>query len=146
MPRFTHDQIDKMFPIGTFGRDFDYGPIDLALGEHLVNVRDDDYQGDTRILLRSPEGKFAIYTYSWGSCHGCDFAQACGSVQEMLDYANAAYDNLKWSDRNGVLAELSGMAKDDFGWHDKDTEEFIRQCRAWFSEHLVENKEPTDAN
>ena len=39
--------------------------------ERLVEVSDDDYQGDTRLLLRQ-NGRYGYLCFGWGSCSGCD--------------------------------------------------------------------------
>jgi hypothetical protein len=130
--KFTIDDMRRMFPTTEWGTSFDYEPIDKALGENMVEVRDNDYQGATRILLRDGD-RYAIHTYSWGSCSGCDFAQACSTHEEMLEYANSAYADLVWSTPGEIIAKLdTGDAerhKDEW-MESAEEDEFSAKCRA----------------
>jgi hypothetical protein len=55
---------------------WDYRPLLKSLGEVVIQVDDDDYQGDSRVLIRRPEG-WGVLVFGWGSCSGCDALQAC---------------------------------------------------------------------
>lgn len=145
---FTKEQIEQWFPGERYSwddpnsephRNFDYGPLDSALGDNLVTVMDSDYQGTTRILLRSGNN-YAVYVYSWGSCSGCDFAQGCSSVSEYLDYANQAAASLKWDTAANIMARLDADAakeRDDDLCGDRRVIEFTDKCREWFTKNGV---------
>lgn len=123
VPAFTLDDMIRMFPTTTSDgysyTDFSYDPIFDALGEVVCSYRDKDYQGETTLVIRNKTtGLFAIHTYSWGSCSGCDFMQGCSSHAAVLKYANEAAASLEWIDLESLRAralELSSM-KDDLDY------------------------------
>lgn len=75
----------------------DYTPIIQSMGEVLVRVDDDDYQGDTFVLLAS-DGKFGFLNFGWGSCSGCDALQACGTRKELQDLIDSLHNSIAWFD------------------------------------------------
>jgi len=75
----------------------DYSPIIDELGEVLVQVDDDDYQGDTRVLLKK-DGRYGFLNFGWGSCSGCDSLQACESLQQLQSLADGLESDVKWFD------------------------------------------------
>jgi hypothetical protein len=141
--RFTRESVEAWFPVETSewneegSRSYSYGPLDSALGQNVVTVTDKDYQGTTRILLKGDDGRYAFYSYSWGSCSGCDFAEGCGSVDEFVEYANRAWDELKWMDSKDAAAFAQGKIDEDDkrdqmeAWmRDENELEFYKQCVA----------------
>ena len=59
---------------------YDYQPMLNAFGKVAIQVDDDAYQGDSR-LLYDENGKIGVLIFGWGSCSGCDALQACGSLE-----------------------------------------------------------------
>lgn len=138
MSKFTLEQIEKMFPRREgWGIQFDYGPVDEALGKLLVTVEDNDWQGETRLLLQNDHGRFGMDSYSWGSCSHCDFAQGCQSHTEMLEYANQRYESIKWLKRDETIAQLKARKADtrQFDKPDADELRFIDACLEWFNKN-----------
>lgn len=136
MAQFTHDQIDKMFPAHEGDRCFSYDPLVEALGESVVQVSSDDYQGITRILLKERVGgRYCLYDYEWGSCSGCDFAQGCSTVEEFLEYANDAAESIQWKSVQEILSELFEMEKGNstFGHRDEEQYDFVKKCREYLN-------------
>ena len=52
----------------------DYQPIINHIGKVLVQEDDEDYQGDTFVLLEK-DSKYGFLNIGWGSCSGCDAVQ-----------------------------------------------------------------------
>lgn len=44
-----------------------------------------DYQGSANILLRTEDGRFVHYEWSYGSCSGCDTWEANGSSDDAIE-------------------------------------------------------------
>lgn len=73
----------------------DYEPIIRSFGEVLVQVDDEDWSGDTRVLLRK-DGRYGFLNFGWGSCSGCDALQACDSYQEVDQLISELENDIKW--------------------------------------------------
>lgn len=80
-----------------------YEEIAQMFGNTIISVTDQDYSGDTRLLLQSRDDwyKVGYLNIGWGSCPGCDALQACDSAgwnsgdglkdaQELVDELEAA--------------------------------------------------------
>lgn len=53
-----------------------------------------DYQGSCNVLLRLPDGRFAHYEWTYGSCSGCDEWEASGAdVQEIMRDTAVYFDD-----------------------------------------------------
>lgn len=55
-----------------------YQPIMDSFGNIILQVDDNDYQGDSRLLYREDD-RIGFLQFGWGSCSGCDSLQACHS-------------------------------------------------------------------
>jgi hypothetical protein len=49
--------------------------------EILVNVADDDWSGDSILLVRDGD-QYGQLNYGWGSCSGCDALQGCETLED----------------------------------------------------------------
>jgi hypothetical protein len=79
---------------GSFCEQYEYGPMLDAIGTVVVRDDDNDYQGNSRVLLRMPDGRWGLLDFDWGSCSGCDPLQGCDTYADI--------DELLESLRNGV--------------------------------------------
>ena len=107
---------------------YDYQPILNAIGNVLIQVDDDDYQGDSRLLYEK-EGKFGYLIFGWGSCSGCDALQACESMNDVQELIDCLVNDVKWFDSLGELKEYF-KEKDwelEYSWHSSETKEFIEK-------------------
>jgi len=76
---------------------YDYEPIVKSFGDVLVQVDDEDYSGDTRVLLHK-DGRYGFLNFGWGSCSGCDGLQACSSYEEIDELIEELENDIKWFD------------------------------------------------
>jgi hypothetical protein len=111
---------------GSFYGPGNYQPIIDELGNVLVQVDDNDYQGDSRILYEK-DGKYGFLIFGWGSCSGCDSLQACGNICEIQDLMENLESSVKWYD---TIDELKQYFKDkdwdlEYSWHAEETKEFV---------------------
>lgn len=77
--------------------------LDSMEATRVVEVSDDDYQGDTRVLLRDGD-RFGVLTFGWGSCSGCDALQACDSVADATALRNYLWGQVQWTGDAGATA------------------------------------------
>lgn len=78
---------------------YGYDVLEASFGlSELARADDDDWQGDSVVLLRSADGRLGILEYGWGSCSGCDALQACDTVEEVNDLRDSLFESIKWFD------------------------------------------------
>jgi hypothetical protein len=111
-----------------------YSELTDLFGENLLEVRDNDYQGDTRIILRGPDGRIGWLQFGWGSCSGCDALQACDSFEALAELFDRLRDGIKW----GTAAELLEFFnthdwEGDYSWHAEEQTEFVTKAKELLS-------------
>jgi hypothetical protein len=99
----------------------------------VLRVDDNDYQGDTRMLLTDGQ-RFGILIFGWGSCSGCDaFEAAEGDLAALVVLQQQLWNDVHWEPSAAdLLAYVNG--KDwglDYSWHEEAGRAFIEKVRAW---------------
>ncbi|MFA5049135.1 MAG: hypothetical protein WC516_08980 [Patescibacteria group bacterium] len=113
-----------------------------AMGKVLVQVSDNGYQGDTRVLLEL-DGKFGVLIFGWGSCSGCDALQACESWDDLSDLFDRLQTQVKWFDSAEETFRYF-MGHDwegDYSWHSDEIQRFISECKEKLAE-LIGEEDP----
>lgn len=113
----------------------------MEFDEVLLDVSDDDYQGDSFVLVYKL-GQWGFLQYGWGSCSGCDAAQAVSSQEEANKLRDDLYYGIKWFDnyQDWVLWIESGDHKLNWYGHDETFEKFFAQA----TELIEKNREVSD--
>ena len=75
----------------------DYTPLLNSFGTVLIRVDDDDYEGDSRILLHK-DGRYGFLIFGWGSCSGCDALQDCDSYDDLDALIDQLENEIHWFD------------------------------------------------
>jgi len=140
-----HSELKKLVPIQLIYEEQNHGfyggyeNMIKSLGfDILVEVHDNDYQGDSRYLLRDrPSGRWGILIYGWGSCSGCDAFLACKSYKELDDLRLSTLQSIKWQkDAKSLLEYVKEKDWDtEFFWHAKETKEFIEKIAHVLQKH-----------
>lgn len=99
----------------------DYTPIIEHCGTVIERHDDENYQGDTRVLLLK-DGRFGYLEIGWGSCSGCDALQGCGSWGQLQELIDAITASVRWFDSKQD-------ALDWFKQHDWEGD--YNPCREW---------------
>jgi len=96
-------------------------------GEVVLQVDDNDYQGDSRVLFRSKDGFFGLLFFGWGSCSGCDWLQGCSSWKELQELFNSMWKDIVWYENaQGCLDYINQKDWDlDSAFHRSETKEFL---------------------
>ena len=117
----------------------DYQPMLDAFGNIAVQVDDDDYQGDSRVLY-DENGEIGLLIFGWGSCSGCDALQACGSLEEVQELCDKLQEDIKWFDDKKQALEYftSHDWQGDYSWHQTETKEFVNKCIEYLLAHPTE--------
>lgn len=112
-------------------REHFYGPCDYdhiirSFGDVLVQVDEEGYSGDTRVLLRKGD-RYGFLNFGWGSCSGCDALQACSDYEEIDELIDELENDIKWFD---TLAEAQVYIANDeerqgsYYYHQAEWEKF----------------------
>lgn len=128
--------INEVYPecIGTsldgeeyFNYPFDYTPLLDSFGyTTLLQVDDDDFQGDSRLLFQDGT-RCGLLIFGWGSCSGCDALQSCESIKEIEDLRSSLLNSIKWFDTPAECLHYFNTHdwRGDYSWHDKETGKFV---------------------
>ena len=113
---------------------YDYQPMLNAFGKVAIQVDDNAYQGDSR-LLYDENGKIGVLIFGWGSCSGCDALQACNSLEEVQELCDSLQRDIKWFDDKKQALEYFTKHdwKGDYSWYQAETKEFINKCIEYLS-------------
>jgi len=74
-----------------------YQPILNELGEIVVQIDEDAYQGSTLVLYKGGN-TFGYLCFGWGSCSVCDALRACKSYEDIQALMDRLYDDIRWFD------------------------------------------------
>lgn len=131
---------DAMRDSGCFWGASCYQPIVDSFGEVAVQVDDQDYQGDTRVLYRDGD-RYGWLQFGWGSCSGCDALQACNSYADVDQLISELRDSIKWFDTAAEALEFfeSHDWEGDYSWYSSEQADFVQKCKAY----LATQTEPT---
>lgn len=121
-PEYWKDEQER----GSFYGPGDYQPIINEIGNVLIQVDDNDYQGDSRVLYEK-DGKYGFLIFGWGSCSGCDSLQACQNTKGIQELIDGLVNDVKWFDSLSDLQKYFSE-KDwelEYSWHAEETKDFI---------------------
>jgi len=109
-----------LYPDFTSGES-DYQPIVDMFGDVIIQVEDEDYQGDTWVLYKRGT-RYGRLEFGWGSCSGCDVLQACGSLDEIDQLINELYNSIEWFDDASIALKYfkEHNADENVGGNDKE--------------------------
>lgn len=110
-------------------RDYDYQPMLSEFGEILLQVDDEDYQGDSRLLYKAGE-KIGYLNFGWGSCSGCDALMACESIEDVQELMDELFSEIKWFDSAGDALDwfYSHDWEGDYTYHREEQRTFILEA------------------
>lgn len=108
---------------------FYFGSYDIMLNEFgniVVQVDDDDYQGDSRILYKDGN-RFGYLQFGWGSCSGCDALQGCSNIEEVQDLMDDLHSRIQWFDskEDAMAFFIHHDWEGDYSWHMNEQKKFV---------------------
>ncbi len=103
-----------------------YNRILNEFGEILIQVDDDSYQGDSRLLYEK-DGKLGYLQFGWGSCSGCDALQACNTYEDIDELIKDLNNSIRWFDNEQACLYFfeNHDWKLDYSYSKKEQKEFI---------------------
>ena len=125
------EMIHKAYPelleeTSYFDSPSDYTPLLSLFGKIIIQIDDDDYSGDSRVLYECSEKEIGYLNFGWGSCSGCDSLQACSDVNEIVTLANNLQSQVKWLAREEMLKFfLEHDWEGEYSYHEEKQKEFI---------------------
>lgn len=107
-----------------------YDGICALFGTVLLKSDQDDYQGDSLVLIQNGE-RYGVLKFGWGSCSGCDALEGADTVKELQELVDELEASVKWFDKEGVIEYLSTHDwRGDYSWHYKELREFPNKALA----------------
>jgi hypothetical protein len=95
--RIKMKNIREVISESTYGfRIPSYKEIVNTFANILIQVDDNDYQGDSRLFLITEFGKLGHLQFGWGSCSGCDALQACNTIEDLEELQTTIFKSVKW--------------------------------------------------
>lgn len=113
---------------------YGYQPLLSSFGTILIQIKDNDYQGDSRILY-SDGRRIGFLMFGWGSCSGCDAFYRCDTFEEAEEFRDNLYGSIKWFDNQKQALEWFKTHdwKGDYSSRDKNTKFFVKLCIKFLS-------------
>jgi hypothetical protein len=107
----------------------DYQPILNSIGEIVIQVDDNDYQGDSRVLYKAGEA-YGWLQFGWGSCSGCDWLQGCSSWEGVQELADSLENDVQWfgSAFDALAFFREHDWEGDYSWNAAEQHEFVKRC------------------
>ena len=104
----------------------DYQPMVDAMGEVIIQVDDNDYQGDTRVLLRKGS-QYGVLIFGWGSCSGCDALQSCDTWEDVQELGESLENSIRWFDDLDSLKAYWKIKYNpgEYFWHKEESKKFF---------------------
>jgi hypothetical protein len=88
----------------TLDRPGSYDDLLRLFGNIVVQVDQDDYQGDSYVCLEK-DGRYGFLTYGWGSCSGCDALYGCNNFEDLESLIISFESDIKWFDTFNALLD-----------------------------------------
>ena len=119
----------------------DYQPMLNAFGKIVIQVDDDSYSGDSRVLY-DENGRIGLLIFGWGSCSGCDALQKCETLKEVQKLCNALQNSIMWFDDKKQAIEYftNHDWEGDYSYHSAETKEFVNRCNKYLSKRKSVSK------
>ena len=97
--------------------------------EKLLQVDDNDYQGDSRLLYRDGD-RYGFLSFGWGSCSGCDALQACCDLKEVDELRQQLFGQIIWKDNKAEMRDFLANRDWEAQWcgNRKETKEFVAKA------------------
>jgi len=118
---------------------YEYQPMLDSFGKILIQVDDDNYTGDSRVLYEGENGTVGYLLFGWGSCSGCDSLQSCNSFEEVDVLIESLKNQIKWL----PVAEMLEFFK-THDWEGDYT--YHRTEQAKFNEEVIKLLEERNAS
>lgn len=116
---------------GEFDSPGNYQPILESFGSIAIQVCDDHFSGDSRVLY-NVDGRIGHLIFGWGSCSGCDALQACSSYEDIDEVIDHLRSSIRWFDSREEALEffMKHDWKGDYSWSwDEDKlRDYVTKC------------------
>ena len=109
---------------------YDYQPMLNAFGNIVLQIDDEGYQGDSRVLYDN-DGEIGFLLFGWGSCCGCDALQACDTIEEVQELCDKLQNDIKWFEDKETSLEwfCTHDWEGDYSWYEEKTREFVSKAK-----------------
>lgn len=127
----------EFFPKATsdFTSDLLYEDLCKHFGEILIQVDNDGYQGDSRMLLKK-DNKYGHLIFGWGSCPGCDTLQAACTEEDVEHLMKSLYNGIVWKkSKEDMLEYLTNKGwTTGLEWYAEETRLYIQKVKDYLTQ------------
>ncbi len=81
-----------------------YEDMVASIGDILLRVNQDDYQGDTWCIVQSGT-HYGYVNFGWGSCSGCDALEGTNTWEEYYELRDNVANGTHWENSARELLE-----------------------------------------
>lgn len=115
------------------------GLMDTFGLERVVQVDDDDYQGDTRVIFKDGD-RYGFLIFGWGSCSGCDALQGAleDGLKELTELRDQLHGSIRWEDEAiNMIGYLSTKYwPGEYSWSADETKRFVKKAIEYLASEL----------
>jgi hypothetical protein len=128
--------VKKLYdPDNGWGLWSDYQPMVDAFGKVVIQVDDDDYQGDTRVLYHNDDGRIGHLIFGWGSCSYCDALMGCSTIEAVQELCDELEADIEWFDNKAEALEWFKTHdwEGNYYWYDGNTRKYVEKAIEYLS-------------
>lgn len=106
----------------------DYTPILNYFGDIIHRYDEDDWQGDTYVIIKDrPTNKIGYLCFGWGSCSGCDALQACNDYKDLSELIERLENSIIWKNNSEEMIEWLNTRdwRGEYVWHNENLKLFL---------------------
>jgi len=105
---------------------YEYEPLIAHFGTVAIQVSDEDFNGDTRILYADTGKGFGYLQFGWGSCSGNDALRACQTYRELAKLIDELASRIRWVPAEEMLRFfVEHDWEGDYSWQSWQQKQFV---------------------
>lgn len=120
----------------------DYQPILNHFGDIIIQIDDNNHQGDSRILYFINKSYYYLQ-FGWGSCRGCDALRACATWTDIEDLIYYLKDQIKYL---GSIIDVAVYFNEknwdqEYSWNTSEQKVFINKVKQYCRKKMTGGKD-----
>ena len=128
------EEFKKFYEDADYFQWYGYQPLLNSFGKIVIQIEDNDYEGDSRILYKDDYKGLGFLMFGWGSCSGCDEFYGCNTFEEAEEFSNELESKIIWfkNKKEALKWFRTHDWEGDWSYNDKNTKLFRKLCIEYF--------------
>lgn len=128
------DDVKRLYEDPKYFEWYGYQPLLSSFGTIVIQIEDDDWQGDSRILY-ADGSHIGFLMFGWGSCSGCDEFYGCDTFDEAEKFAKELKSKIIWfeDEEKALVWFKTHDWEGDYSGRDENTKLFVKLCIEYLS-------------